>query len=424
MKIEIEICETYDEASVSNLENNITFRFNSVESYKNFLNNPNILQYEFFNKKKNKAYMWLRKNFNKIFSSLKSLPLHIIINGECKESYTELPSQQILFNIKIRNLERIKEIIKSLPSKNCLFQDAFNIYDYMEKEKLLLAYEKIDELVSSIKHLNLSPVELLYIIYDFSRSRVYKKANSSNGSISRDLAHVLLEDEIVCEGFANIFCCLALSLNIYTEPFYWTSQNGIGHKSVIAYINDSKYDIHGVYAFDPTSGCKKTNNDTDYVNNIISAFVPLYVEIENKKAKKMSPELTTACERTVITTFYDSFERLKSFKVLLPNSNVLENEYKLCMHYLNRIFNLIGAENPFLKEEIDFDETLYIVSEMIPLKTLEELIRNARLIEHQINPELYPIDEKTLNDILQSSASYSMQKKIMLFLKRLKDNEK
>lgn len=149
------------------------------------------------------------------------------------------------------------------------FKNNDNIYvildgnnEYISLNEFKNTKNKIDEIVNDIKSMNLSEFEKLIYIYDIVRDRKYNaETDDEKNTKSRDLTKILFGDKIVCSGFATLFKTLCRRLDIRCEEYGLESTiGGFGHARNICYIKDKKYDIDGIYFFDPTFDCKKKDN--------------------------------------------------------------------------------------------------------------------------------------------------------------------
>ena len=118
----------------------------------------------------------------------------------------------------------------------------------------------IDNISKEVVKYNLSPLERIIYVYDFVKKKEYKE-NTENFKDSRDIDRVLKGDYIVCTGYSNLFNAILKNMGINAISFIGEKRN---HQRSLVYIKDSKYNIDGVYVFDPTWDSKK--NDI-YINN-------------------------------------------------------------------------------------------------------------------------------------------------------------
>lgn len=174
--------------------------------------------------------------------------------------------------IKFNNIfdkEKIEEAKKSFSNfKNVQLYDVSNL-----KEHNIDSYEKsiniIDDIVNFIKKLDLSPMEKVMFTYDLIRKKVYTLENEDEDyTASRDTIDVLLGDKIVCLGYANVFNTILEKLGFNPKLFYLKCINNPneGHARSIMYLKDDKYDIEGIYLFDPTGDSKRIHENNNYLN--------------------------------------------------------------------------------------------------------------------------------------------------------------
>ncbi len=138
-----------------------------------------------------------------------------------------------------------------------------------EYQKSLLIF---DEISSNIKKYDYSPLEKLIHLYDIVRTRIYKQETKEEDiTESRDLTKVLSGDKIVCAGYVNMFNEILKSLGIRAETYYLKNQEkpDTCHARSIIYIDDPKYDLKGIYLFDPTWDSKRDEFDYSYLSSYL-----------------------------------------------------------------------------------------------------------------------------------------------------------
>lgn len=156
---------------------------------------------------------------------------------------------------------RIKEVFKDFPNLKLQVRGNRELITMAEYEKTI---DVVDSIVAKIKNYDYSPLEQLILAYDLIRDRFYVMEDEDEDySVSRDLTPALLGDKIVCLGFANIFAIVCQQLDIKNEVFLLSRRDGDihGHARNMVYLVDDKYNIEGLYFFDPTFDCKKDDSD-------------------------------------------------------------------------------------------------------------------------------------------------------------------
>ena len=129
----------------------------------------------------------------------------------------------------------------------------------------------IGNIVSDINKYNLSNLEKIMYVYDIVKYRIYNK-DEDNYLNNRDLDKVTSGNTIVCSGFSNLFNAILMSLDIKAMPLISKTAN---HQRSIVYVNDSKYDIDGIYVFDPTWDCRKKESENYYLERYNYFMMPL-----------------------------------------------------------------------------------------------------------------------------------------------------
>lgn len=129
----------------------------------------------------------------------------------------------------------------------------------------------INTVVEEINSYDLSPLEKIMFVYDRVKYRLYEDDLDDINS-SRDLDKVLNGDKIVCAGYSNLFTAVLTSLGINSIPVI---DLNIKHQRSLAYIKDAKYNIDGVYAFDPTWDKRKNKDDINYIDRYDYFLMPL-----------------------------------------------------------------------------------------------------------------------------------------------------
>ncbi len=251
----------------------------------------------------------------------------------------------------------------------------------------------IDTLVSEIKKLNLSPFETVLYVYDLIRNREYKAEDENEAyTKSRDLASVLLGDKIVCAGFVNVFNTILHKLGIPCSSFRLLStEQEDNHVESVVYLKDAKYDLDGLYLFDPTFECKDADNS--YLTHYYF-FAKTLDEMQS----------TYAAEKLLPNCKYVSKKGIQYLESLLPReiTPMEMGKYKL-LKGINSLLILIGKEplkflNCYDKEEfMSIYQNLYnYINQVIPPATFAKAFFYVRSIEYYLDPSKYPFDKETI----------------------------
>lgn len=180
-----------------------------------------------------------------------------------------LKTKKIIFNdvfdLSLENVQKIKTEFGE-DTDNIYFDvvgnvNAIKFTEYSDTVKI------IDEIVDKINKFNFSPLERIMFIYDFVRNKVYREEDIDEDIfLSRSLSSALLGDKIVCFGYAMIFQTLLKKVGIDSYNIYLKNINGeINHTRIEIYVKDEKYNVNGVYYFDPTWDSKRSDSDISYL---------------------------------------------------------------------------------------------------------------------------------------------------------------
>lgn len=248
-----------------------------------------------------------------------------------------------------------------------------------------------------IKQLGLSPMETIMYVYDQVRNRVYTFENEGESCFkSRDLSEVMFGDKIVCAGYANVFHVLLHYIGIENLVVLLTERNNpkSGHARNVVYVKDDKYDIDGVYYFDPTWNSKRKNETNEYLYrytyfaktrkfmdddknyDLEDSFCPMYSIDMDKKIKRIIDEVKF--ERLMPYT-----KSLNYMSGLVTHSSIINPMHVLPMAPMYGQFDT--AE--FLKK---FEEVFSKFNKEIPAETMLKIFSNVRKVEYYQNPEWYP----------------------------------
>lgn len=315
--------------------------------------------------------------------------------------------------------EEICKKYNNINDKNVLLKVEGNI-DLVTLEEYKKTYEIIENIVNKIKSFNLSPLEEVIYAFDYTKNRYYQEVEKNeNPRKSRDLTKVLLGDKIVCEGYATILSTILKNLgfqasNYYVETYGSEITGYSNHANNILRIKDDKYDIDGIYYFDPTWDSKKKNNDeNDYFYDITN--LNRYNHCGNYWL------LDRYIDRTFgeFTTFYDKelFYKIKNHQGHTLKDISRINEYIAMIVFENGETNLESSGRANYSEKFknkfkeilnngnleEFVESLSDKFKIIDKKTLLKAIYNVRKIEYYDNPEDFSL---TLSDLFQILSNF------------------
>lgn len=394
------VADYFDDSNVLRLV------FKSEDEYLNFLKNPQLTSQDFskFNLESIPDKVQTILSYTKLYDLIKSSTPTFEL-----ETINNLPTRILLTKRKIYlniiNLP-LKDILNLLRNQqiheNVFFYDKYNEGKEMTLKELIEMYNKLLTLIKDVKDKNYSPAEKLFYAYNIVKSRIYKKEEKhEDETISRNLAEILKCKKIVCEGFANFLLGLCDVLEIPTEKIIWIhkSKRKAGHDTVAVYLNDEKYNIHGIFAIDPTWDSKQNEKDTTYKQYIRHFLVPMNMEKNEKAKSNIIPNVSCSYYRFFIS--YDLYQKLPFMDI---NKKIAFKKARIIFSYM---------QVPFIE---DLDYLYQRLKEMG-----EQLLDNDTIAK--IVTSVTPMDDKDLKKTL-SSTPYSIQEvpKTSLILKRILGN--
>ncbi len=308
---------------------------------------------------------------------------------------------------QITDYEDLKQIYKENEDiKDQLYIMLEGNSNYVLIDDAIKTIETIIDACKNIKHYNLSQLETIMLVYDYVRDRVYQSEDlEENYFSSRDLTSVLFGDKIVCCGFTHLFNSMLNYLNINYEEVPYSGQiiDGVaypGHIRSLVYVNDDKYDIKGLYFFDPTWDCKKSCKDNNHLSRYKYFGKNLsYMDSKNEKNHLRRNHYFKYYDEKYFRTLYEALKNndTKKLTVFIENLN----------HVARRVIkrNLIEPVWTF-SNNIDEEKQskvingfVYILEYLkreIPAETMMQIVNNVRKIEYYNDPVKYPYSKKEL----------------------------
>ena len=358
----------------------------------------------------------------------------VVMNFDIKKSLEYLKQNKELYNKKIVinasiyeefNKKEVSEIIKNIP----------NLYIKIEQNSELITFEEfiktkeiIDNIVKEIETFNFSPLEQIMYAYDIAKDHIYKKENEGeNENVSRNLTSVLLGDKIVCVGYAEVFNTILNKLGIKSNIVALDNiEKKPGHAINTVYIKDEKYNINGVYYFDPTGDRKKDENSDlhmlqyKYFARTISQRDLLEKKLVDRNTKVITPYIKMSSPEEASLKIVRDISDLLFYYEVFGKSHVLEKLVDI-IKSINHLSSLSGSPEKIktyltipsergklldtLQTQIKpkVENTLKYFMKPINVNTLIKALYNVRKQQYYNNPEKYPFSkEDFLTAILKS----------------------
>lgn len=304
----------------------------------------------------------------------------------CNENnFTDALNISKRFNAKVIisaqkiSLISYKKLIEDFGVENI---NEFNVYiDYQKNNSPIListVYKIsciINAVVEEINSYDLSPLEKIMFVYDRVKYRLYEDDLDDINS-SRDLDKVLNGDKIVCAGYSNLFTAVLTSLGINSIPVI---DLNIKHQRSLAYIKDAKYNIDGVYAFDPTWDKRKNKDDINYIDRYDYFLMPL-VRSMNSCYCEIS-ELLELDKETILKIIdgkdMDSalkvLDRLNILFTLVDAKYIPDDKYYVVEEIAKQYDQVIGK---YYSSEISFEDFINLLYSVRVVESSSGMINN------------------------------------------------
>ena len=333
----------------------------------------------------------------------------IIINGNFDASLDFIRTHWDFFEDKevclLSQLEvnnetycKIKDKLQDFPNVKLKVNGNERFVSFKEYENTVLA---IQEIVDKVKVYNYSPLEQAIYVYDLVRDRCYVDEGIDDlPTDSRDLTSVLSGEKIVCLGFANIYNTVLKVLGFNTSVFKLYFKFGdSGHARVFANINDEKYDINGLYFFDPTFDCKK--DDSNNFLGIYKFFARTKEQIEEFDGHLFNYGFFEFFTKRDVDKWASTIigEKVTSFDLAKRPFSTAEFQ-KIC-YLMNTDFNPLKATK---QEVVEFLYSfLEKVNTPLDLNKFLEALYIVRRNQYYERPDKFVLDSYEFSDILDRS---------------------
>lgn len=246
-------------------------------------------------------------------------------------------------------------------------------YENMESE--------INEFISYVQSKKLSPIEEIMLVYD--RVKLLEPAESNDSLETRNLPNVIKNKKAVCVGYTSLFNEYLRRLG-YKNCFIECFLDGTSHMYSMVEIHDDKYNIHGIYLFDPTFDTL----EKDAPDRTISyAFFGRTMQ-EMKSLKK--PRIPRGRSVALVDGFTDSASYENFYQELpLLIMNVINGFFPTeeNRQYLQTIYSQGGdpsnwrsLNERYISEFAELNQAA-IRTNRIPLSQIETIIRIIRQLE-------------------------------------------
>lgn len=311
-------------------------------------------------------------DFNELYGFLKGFPYQVVIDTD---------DVDLTLVYKLCSLDYVVEPL----IKNIYNTDIITASEMRESLNVVLGF------AGKLNDRKLSDLEKLIFLYDYLKTRIYKEDEDYSKSAS--LSKVTLGESIVCLGYANLFSAVANLIGIPTDVKIYENvlERHNGHASAISYVNDDKYNFHGVLEFDPTWDSKKDKKDMRFVSNYYwFGLSPVYSE-ECKKRNNLAPLNARESGRRLFWYFNNCYE-------LIDIGNIANDQFR--QRVFGRLFEVLTAEF----EKVGYEEGLTIIER---IRSKDSIVKN--------DIELL---EQTYLSIFENNLGYDEFLRLLYFVRR------
>ena len=336
----------------------------------------------------------------------------VIISGI--DGYSFSINDDVFINYLYQNLNRLDNV----------YIDGEGNHEKVSIHSYKYTIDYIDSIAKRVLKHNFSPLEKTMYIYDIVRDRKYnEEEKSEKATVSRDLSSIITGNNIVCVGFAELFDKICKKVGLYScvDILVPIAVNKYGHARNTVFIDDKKYNIKGVYFFDPTYESKKDESDSHFNSYIFFAkkyrFFDFY---DNYKKPALESRFSKMFD--IIEDVYKNNRNFSASDIMSINSqcNRLTGKPLITVLERNELFiNTCKNEDTlednindkYRKKVIDF---LKLLSTDIPVEILIKTLINVRIQEYYENPIKFPLTRKKIYDITNKSFKQTNKKEEML----------
>ena len=158
-------------------------------------------------------------------------------------------------NRSYSDFSKLREINKDI--KVNYIDNEFKFLEPISLDDFLEMREYIDSVVKTIKAKSLSPVEEIMYLYEYVKWYSYNVDEGRENHVDEAtyIHDILKTGQIICGGYSRLFAQIAKELGhnaFVCQINSYESFDGIGHDRNAIFVDDDRYDIHGIYYLDAT----------------------------------------------------------------------------------------------------------------------------------------------------------------------------
>lgn len=336
------------------------YKLSDIELYRDILDDDNTVDYHLDLVTYNQEDInYIVQRFT-IIKEKASYAFHIIIEAE-NQNFTDL---EIAFFMELEAKLKARGMIISF---NGGYKKDYTLAELIQADKTL------DHIINKINSFGFSPFEKYLYIYHYLANKKFKKEDivGEENYKPRDVISVMTSDYIVCEGYARLMKYLCDNVGITCICQTLTVNKGLEkHMNNLVYLDDDKYDIHGLYYADVTWDNIGNHGDTHTL-----AFSLVTIDDVNKINCHLS-----------IDPFYLLFHDPKKAAIRVIDSDELSfvGENISPTYYLKSLAEDLFDIEDEVKESYDRALDLYLKRRRKAIYTVKEM-----LLEHSVPNDAY-----------------------------------
>ena len=312
------------------------YTFSNENAYKEFLKNKTVQRILYIEDNAD-AKKYIKNNlteFNLLIEQ--TIPIY-----EINSLDDILETENVILDISNLSWQDKLYVINILATNKTYFKDKYTLNEILILNDIQCMYMIIEDLVKPLK--DKSPLEQLYSIYALLKERPYYNDNNEDINTTRSLNQILYTNPIVCAGYTNFFCAMCDALTLSVDYLHWEKNNS-SHVDNICYVNDSKYDIIGIFAMDITFDAE--------TNGIQHFLYPMDMETLEKTFNSY--------KKDELNLYYSLLAKYNTYLDYIDKkypSFIIDNQKQRIIRIINQIYELLKL-NYKINEQCNIDEEI------------------------------------------------------------------
>ena len=307
-------------------------------------------------------------------------------------------------SLSINDEEYIERLNKELKNKYRIYLKTNGNEELVKLEDYQYTIEYINNIAEKTREKNLSPFESLVYVYDIVRDRVYNSEGTNDpASTSRDLTSVIKGEKIVCLGFSEIFNAVVKKLGYDSKIQYlYVQDKKSGHARNEVYVKDEKYNIEGIYIFDPTAGSKDDDTNNHFDSYLFCGRTNKLFELMDEVSKRNYIDQDMVVLKEV-------YKKVKNndfdidYRTLILICEIYRSLFNRYIINPNYMFNMDEKIKEEFKTKIM--EFYNLINSTIDDDTFMKILTNVRIKEYYEDSEKFPLSIEKRKEIFKKTIS-------------------